>query len=183
MTLSPSLLQPKARLRVIPGFPGYWVGDNGSVWSSVRFPRRLVARSGHGGYVHVRLTVNGKQFWINVHRLVAMRFLPPCPGPEYEVGHLDDDKTNNAASNLKWMTRRENTRLRTAHGRGTEGEKNGYALLTEAQVREIRRRYDAGARIWRDPDYAARRCDRAYLENRMNCDCGLAEALGPGLGE
>lgn len=41
-----------------------------------------------------------------VHRLVAMAF---CPNPYNKkiVHHIDGDKHNNVASNLKWVTRRE----------------------------------------------------------------------------
>lgn len=43
-----------------------------------------------------------------VHRLVAQYFLkPPMPGQTI-VAHVDHDKLNNRASNLKWMTPDEN---------------------------------------------------------------------------
>lgn len=43
-----------------------------------------------------------------IHRLVAEYFLPrPKPGQTL-VAHLDHDKLNNRASNLKWMTPEEN---------------------------------------------------------------------------
>ena len=42
--------------------------------------------------------------------MVAEAFLPPKPQDEqwYEVGHLDGDKLNNSADNLKWVSRKEN---------------------------------------------------------------------------
>ncbi len=43
-----------------------------------------------------------------VHRLVATYFLPEPKPDETIVGHLDFDKLNNEASNLKWMTLEEN---------------------------------------------------------------------------
>lgn len=44
-----------------------------------------------------------------VHRLVADYFLPEPKKNETVVGHIDFDKFNNKASNLKWMTQEENT--------------------------------------------------------------------------
>jgi len=43
-----------------------------------------------------------------VHRLVATYFLPEPKPEETIVGHLDFDKLNNRAENLKWMTPEEN---------------------------------------------------------------------------
>ncbi|WP_309609739.1 HNH endonuclease [Flavobacterium sp.] len=43
------------------------------------------------------------------HRLVAQYFLPKPEDDKNLVAHLDYDKLNNHHSNLKWMTREENT--------------------------------------------------------------------------
>ncbi|MDY0090517.1 MAG: NUMOD4 domain-containing protein [Flavobacteriaceae bacterium] len=43
-----------------------------------------------------------------IHRLVATYFLPEQKPEETIVGHLDFDKLNNRATNLKWMTPEEN---------------------------------------------------------------------------
>lgn len=43
-----------------------------------------------------------------IHRLVATYFLPEPKPEETVVGHLDFDKLNNRANNLKWMTPEEN---------------------------------------------------------------------------
>lgn len=45
---------------------------------------------------------------ISVHRLVALHFVPnPLNLPE--VNHLDFNKSNNKASNLEWVTRKQNS--------------------------------------------------------------------------
>lgn len=44
------------------------------------------------------------------HNIVAKYFLPTPKKDEIIVGHLDYDKLNNRADNLKWMTREEHTK-------------------------------------------------------------------------
>jgi hypothetical protein len=45
---------------------------------------------------------------------------------------------------LRWATRKENALDSLHHGTRARGEKQGHAKLTENQVREIRRLYNAG---------------------------------------
>ena len=45
-----------------------------------------------------------------VHRLVAKAFVPNPHGKK-EVNHIDHNKENNKATNLDWVTRRENILL------------------------------------------------------------------------
>lgn len=69
-----------------------------------------------GAYPTVTLSVNSHQRVVKVHRLVAEAFLGPSPGVGYEVCHADDVKTNNAASNLRWDTHRNNLRDMVRNG-------------------------------------------------------------------
>ena len=79
-----------------------------------------------------------------VHRLVATAFVPG----HFEratVNHIDGDKTNNVASNLEWTTRAENTAHQWRIGLvDIRGERHPSAKITDAQVREIRRRRASG---------------------------------------
>ena len=56
------------------------------------------------GYMRVALG-RGKQKY--VHRLVACAFLPN-PESLPQVDHIDGDRTNNNASNLRWVTGQQN---------------------------------------------------------------------------
>ena len=60
------------------------------------------------GYHIVRLSRPGSRGMARVHRLVALAHLPVGHTTE-TVNHKDGNKANNAASNLEWATRRENT--------------------------------------------------------------------------
>ncbi len=59
------------------------------------------------GYCTIRLCKDGiyKQHFI--HRLVATAFIPNDDNT-LEVNHKDEDKLNNYAFNLEWVTRKEN---------------------------------------------------------------------------
>lgn len=43
-----------------------------------------------------------------VHRIVAIAFHGPPPSPGYVVDHIDTNRLNNRADNLRWVTRLEN---------------------------------------------------------------------------
>lgn len=83
----------------------YEVSDNG------RFrrigQRRLINGSLHDGYIYVNLIINGRGILRSVHRLVAQAFVPN-PEDKELVDHIDGNRTNNNASNLRWVTAEEN---------------------------------------------------------------------------
>ena len=90
---------------MLGNFKGYTVSSNGTVYSkkSNKEMRTRVRK----GYREVYLFINGKYQWFLVHRLIAMVFLPN-PYNKPEVHHIDENKLNNAASNLMWVTKSEN---------------------------------------------------------------------------
>jgi len=49
---------------------------------------------------------------IKIHRLVGITFIPNPEGKPF-IDHIDRNKTNNVASNLRWATERENSLNRT----------------------------------------------------------------------
>ena len=59
------------------------------------------------GYYIVNLHKDGKQKTYKIHRLVAQAFIPN-PDNKPEVNHINEDKTDNRACNLNWMTSKEN---------------------------------------------------------------------------
>lgn len=79
---------------------------------------------------------------VMVHVLVAEAFIGRRRRGKF-VNHRDLDKLNNAASNLEWVTRKQNAQhaLRSGRhgGRPLAGAKNGRAKLSCQQVEEIRR--------------------------------------------
>ena len=130
----------------VPGFPGYRVGDDGSVWScrkQGRYPamladwHQLKPRPVRHGYLGVSLyrTKNGKRVSITwcVHVMVLVGFVGPCP-PGLECLHKDGDKLNNRLSNLRWGTHVENSEDARRHGTLLLGESCNRAKLTAQEV-------------------------------------------------
>lgn len=142
--------KPKAvEIRDIPGFPGYRIGSDGSVWSCMglgcrpkptgKWKRLTPARSKDR---HLLVSLGrGNKFW--VHQLVAMTFIGPRPIWK-EVLHRDGDGFNCSLDNLRYGTRKENCQDTVRHGRCNfqtrpiRGSRHGNAVLNEAAALKIR---------------------------------------------
>jgi hypothetical protein len=79
-----------------------------------------------------------------IHRMVAENFLPKPNKKQIYVAHLDFNKLNNQASNLKWMTQEENTQHHVKNPKNIlKKEKNitprGNAKLKETEVMYIKK--------------------------------------------
>lgn len=61
---------------------------------------------------------------VSIHRLVAEAFVPNPDGLP-EVNHKDEDKTNNRADNLEWMSHAKNSSYGTRGRRISEKNTNG----------------------------------------------------------
>lgn len=99
----------------IAGYEGlYEVSSKGRVRSLPRQTgkfgikgRILKQFNNRGGYCCVCLSKEGCSATIGVHRLVAIAFVPN-PENKPQVNHKDEDKQNNNADNLEWVTLQEN---------------------------------------------------------------------------
>ena len=87
--------------RDIPGYEGlYEVSNLGRVRRNGKI---LKPWKNNWGYLLVSLCKNGIVRNARIHRLVALAFIPN-PQNLPQVNHKDEDKTNNAVSNLEWCT-------------------------------------------------------------------------------
>lgn len=125
--------------RIIPIFGGiYEATADGEIYSLKRKIRRpLIGKVGASGYRMVVITIGHKKQYHNVHRLIAMAFLPN-PNNCREVNHKDGNKLNNSVENLEWVTTRQN-QLHAI----TSGLRPSLKLDFE-KAREIRQLYDTG---------------------------------------
>lgn len=127
--------------RECKGFPGYEVSNFGQV----RKNGRLLATSRLPKYAYtmVQFTMPkgspSKQKKVYVHRLVALAFLPPPAPGQCDVDHIDNDKANNRADNLQWLSRRENIARKQDFGTGNRKfTREQRAAMVRAVLRERR---------------------------------------------
>lgn len=78
------------------------------------------------GYLRFNWSLNGKQKTVYLHRLVACAFIKN-PNGYKEINHLDENKLNNTADNLEWISHKDNCRYGTRNKR--TGEKNKKPII------------------------------------------------------
>ena len=132
----------------IPGFPGYRVGEDGTVWScrpingrgpftAWREMRQFSKKHGSGFRREVCLVKQKRRYFRRVARLVLESFIGPCPAGN-QCCHTDDDPANNCLSNLRWDTPLANAVDKARNGKMYCGSRHWCAVLTEDIVRELR---------------------------------------------
>lgn len=134
--------------RDVVGFPGYRVGDDGSVWSLRNHNthwKRMVGGISSNGRRQVTLCIGSLQKNRNPYRLVLEAFVGPCP-PGMEACHNDGNVLNERLSNLRWGTPKSNQADRVKHGTDSRGEKCKTAKLNNVKVTYIRSQYATGTR-------------------------------------
>jgi hypothetical protein len=142
---TPSNVPPKPGAvvyRDVADWPGYCVGDDGTVWSSRRCPegmrRELKQKRDDRGYRWVTLQDKPRKRMVKVGTLVLETFVGPRPDGEV-VRHLNDNPADNHLVNLTYGTHADNAEDARRNGRLCEGESHGCSKYTEDQVREVRR--------------------------------------------
>lgn len=106
--------------RPVPNYEGFYeVSNAGRVKSVYRYKRILKPMISNTGYERVDLFKNKVREQFSVHRLVAMAFIQNPYNKPY-VNHKDENKLNNSADNLEWVTHVENCRYGTAIERRTK---------------------------------------------------------------
>ena len=107
------------------------------------YGRMLKLKRESNGYLRVNLVKDGRSKQHSVHRLVAKAFIPNPQNLE-TVNHKDEDKTNNAVSNLEWLSIGDNIRYGTGIKRSLQnrdfkkmGEKVSLTKKLRGQTRPI----------------------------------------------
>lgn len=94
----------------IIGYQGFYqVSNKGRIRSfkntkQVKIMKQKVSK----GYFLIGLTKDKKQKTYSVHRIVATAFIPNINGKP-EVNHINENKLDNSANNLEWVTSKENS--------------------------------------------------------------------------
>lgn len=120
---------------------GYMVSDEGYVIGKHGKKKKTYITA--SGYHRMKIYINGKEYMLYLHRIVAMTF---CDNPDNnpEAAHQYHDKDNNRADNLKWQTRAENAckyafKRKLSHDNVREIRK---LLKSGMSVRKIASKYD-----------------------------------------
>jgi hypothetical protein len=119
-----SIVTESENWRIVDGFDGYYeISNFGRVRSLAR--RDPVGRARTGivlranltsrGYLKVTLAKDCKKRNANVHQMVAMAFIGTCPIGK-QIDHIDGNKLNNRADNLRYVTGLQNIRAGIALG-------------------------------------------------------------------
>lgn len=144
--------------RDIPGFPGYRVGLDASVWSSWKragnyglTPRwiissewkRLTTKVDGKGYLCYTLYGKGSRSIRKrkpVHQLLLLAFVGECPEGMSLGRHLDGNRLNNSLDNITWGTAFENYWDQERHGTRNPpkgGEKHPSSKFKSAEIRAM----------------------------------------------
>jgi hypothetical protein len=129
------------------GFPGYRVGDDGSVWTCwqraglhfvIGGQWQRLRGSPQRGYHRVHLHNNGKVITKRIHRLVCLAFIGPIPDGLECCHDPDRSPSNNRVCNLRYGTHKDNCNDRDRHGTTARGVRQGSAKFSDDIVRSIR---------------------------------------------
>ena len=119
--------------RKIKDFDNYSVSDKGNVRNDKK-GTLLRHRISTSGYPCLILPRAGKHYMKYIHRMVGEAFIPN-PQNLPQIDHIDGTKTNNAVSNLRWVSVSENYRA------------YGYEQRAESRKREVLAIYENGEKI------------------------------------
>lgn len=105
-------------------------------------------RKNQDGYSNVSIipTGHGRSKSCLVHRLVAETFYAFVNPKEFEVNHMNGNKTDNTIYNLEWVTREENMQ----HARDTglfvqqNGQANGRYKYSNQDIEDIQKFLELG---------------------------------------
>lgn len=135
----------EAGFQEIPGFEGrYLIDREGTLYSVPRIKTKggYLKKTIRDDYAGYNLTVSHTNYrWYPAHRLMALTFLGQ-PYEPMQVNHKNGIKDDNRLENLEWCTGKQNIRHRIETlGVDLSGTRNGRAKLTEADIKQIRKRY------------------------------------------
>jgi hypothetical protein len=91
----------------IQDYPNYLIYNDGRVYSknkNIFLKQRLNKQT---NYYMVSLYKNKKPKYCYIHRLIALHYIPLIDGKN-QVDHIDQNRTNNDISNLRWVDCSEN---------------------------------------------------------------------------
>ena len=120
-------------------YPNYEVHPNGDVYN-IKLNKKITPILKHGGYLHIRLSKDGRLYEKSHHRFVYETLVGDIP-ERMEINHINGIKTDNRIDNLELCTHQQNNDRRLFLRRG---ESVNTAKLTDSDVIIIRNRKSLG---------------------------------------
>lgn len=115
----------------------YMISEYGDVYSTY-LNGYMKLRQDKNGYLQVGLSKGHRKSvaYFRVQTLVALMFIgkPDSSIIDPTVDHIDGNVTNNHYTNLRWLSRSDNSKYRPHKA---YGERDGTAILKESEVHEI----------------------------------------------
>ena len=182
----------------VSGFNDYEVSDLGNVRSLRKrrsrawiagVPIELKRTPNNHGYLQVSLYSDERKcFTIMVHKLVATAFHGPCP-EGLQCRHVDGNKDNCRADNLKYGTKIENEHDKARHGTVARGSRDGNSKLTEQDAALIMASPDPHSKVASEFGVSEAavanirmRKTWKHVEARVSYDRSAAQARGERMG-
>lgn len=122
----------------------YLITDEGQIYSEIT-EKFLKPFKNPQGYYLIDISHNGKSYTRQLHRLVALTFIPN-PNMLETVNHKNGDKSKNCAENLEWMTRLDNVRhaWETGLAKPRFGTDNPANVYSEEQIHCVCKLLESG---------------------------------------
>lgn len=128
--------------RPISGLADYEVSNLGRVRRATNGYRKpagyILRQSQTHGYATIALWRDGCAVGNRINRLVCYAFHGEPPTPQHHAAHIDGDRMNNRAENLRWADPSSNMKDKVAHGTNPTGDRNGARLWPERLARGLR---------------------------------------------
>jgi hypothetical protein len=94
-------------------------------------PRVCRTDKNGGFYYNVSAGIRKKQE--RVHSIICTLFHGPRPDSGYEIDHIDGNRSNNSAKNLRWVTHKQNMDFAKERGAWKWLEDEAFAFESEEQ--------------------------------------------------
>lgn len=137
------------KYRIVPGFPDYRAGNDGTVWSKGPNTRNAIEVDGwhelkggtdKDGYRKIILCNAGKRKYMRISAVVLKTFKGPPPKNMRNptAAHQNGVRLDNRLSNLKWASQKDNISDKAKHGTAQVGEKHPQCRLTEKKIKAMK---------------------------------------------
>lgn len=97
----------------VRGYPNYRIYSDGRCYNT-KTKKFVGYRNRADGYVRVSFSDSDGIRVFLMHQLVIEHFGPPKPDGDYEIDHINRDRSDNRIKNLRWVSHSENLKNRTS---------------------------------------------------------------------